>query len=80
MSPPLFILAPEIFSLTVASHGDAIWHQRVVKAYLCKNGISYQKTERWYLNLKYETHFRGEIVKFEDLNIFKKLGSIFGGI
>ena len=47
---------------------------------LLENDDSNRKTERWYLSLEFETHFSSKTDWFEDLNIFQKLGSIFGGI
>ena len=47
---------------------------------LLENDDSNRKTERWYLSLEFETHFSSRTDWLEDLNIFQKLGSIFGGI
>ena len=47
---------------------------------LLENDDSNRKTERWYLSLEFETHFSSKTDWFEDLNIFQKLGSNFGGI
>ena len=47
---------------------------------LLENDDSNRKTGRWYLSLEFETHFSSNTDCFDDLNIFQKLGSIFGGI
>ena len=47
---------------------------------LLENDDSNRKTEGWYFSLEFETHFGSKIGWFEDLNIFQKLGSSFGGI